>query len=139
VFEQLLDAHRGDTAGIDGTDRTVGEVATELLVRTMEWGIAAPDQARAELDLASWAARHDSTLSVRMYEMFIEMWSGILRQASPGAAESDIAAMSRLVVALADGLGLQLLAYDDAEQTRSDAIAAGVMLSAHFRRSIAAC
>ena len=134
VFDRILASHREDTSLIDGRGRSVGDVADMLLTRTLEWGMRNPDHARAELDLALWASRQESGLGVRMYAMFSDVWAGMLLLAAPEEAEEALLSSVRLIMALADGLGMQMLANDDHEQTRRDTAEASAMLAAHLRR-----
>ena len=133
VFDRILASHRADTALIDGRGRSVADVAEDLLTHTLEWGMRHPDQARAELDLALWAARQESALGVQMYAMFADLWTGTLLLAAPDLPEAEILSSVRLMMALADGLGMQMLATDDHEQTRRDTAEAGDMISAYLR------
>lgn len=133
VFERILASHRADTALIEGHGRSVADVAVDLLTQTLEWGMRNPDQARAELDLAIWAARQRSALGVQMYSMFAEVWTGTLLRAAPELPEEELLSSVRLIMALADGLGLQMLANDDHEQTRRDTTEASAMIAAHLR------
>lgn len=70
---------------------------------------------------------------MRMYAGFIDMWTATLRQADPGLTAAQLDATVRLVIALADGLGLQMLSHQDDAQTRRNTAEAGVMLAAHLR------
>ena len=133
VFEQILASHRADSAAIEGRGRSVADVGVDLLTQTLEWAMQNPDQARAELDLAMWAARLQSALGVQMYAMFAEVWTSTLLLAAPELPAEHLVASVRLIMALADGLGLQMLAYDDHAQSRRDTAEAGAMLAAHLR------
>ena len=133
VFDRILASHRAGTALIEGQDRSMAEVAGDLLTRTLEWGMRHLDQARAELDLALWAERQESALGVHMYAMFADVWARALQLAAPDVRPAEILAVVRLLMALADGLGMQMLAGNDDEQTRRDTSEAGVMLAAYLR------
>ncbi|MQY33854.1 hypothetical protein SRB17_18200 [Streptomyces sp. RB17] len=133
VFDRILESHRADTASIDGRGQSVADVAVDLLSRTLEWGLRNQDEARAEFDLALWAARQETGLGVQMYASFIDMWTATLRQADPGLTAAELDATVRLIIALADGLGLQMLSHQDDAQTRRNTAEAAVMLAAHLR------
>lgn len=133
VFTRILESHRADTASIVGRGRSVADVAAELLRRTMEWGLRHPDEARAEFDLALWASRQETGVGVEMYAGFSDMWIELLQQAEPALTPSELAPTVRLIMALADGLGLQMLARDDAAQTRRDTAEAAALLTAYLR------
>lgn len=133
VFDRILASHRADTQEIHGAGRSLCDVAVELLGRTLEWGIHNPDQARAEFDLAVWASRQETGLGVEMYAMFSDLWSATLREATPVLPPDELATTVRLIMALADGLGLQLLARQQDEQTRYDTAMASEMLASHLR------
>jgi TetR/AcrR family transcriptional regulator, regulator of biofilm formation and stress response len=133
VFDRILASHRADTASLDGRGRSVADVAAQLLTRTLEWGLHHPDEARAEFDLALWASRQETGVGVEMYAGFSDMWTDLLRQADPALTPAELASTVRLIMALADGLGLQMLAKDDPGQTRSDTAEAAAMLAAHLR------
>jgi hypothetical protein len=52
---------------------------------------------------------------------------------APDLPEAEILCSVRLMMALAGGLGMQMLANDDHEQTRRDTLEAGAMIATYVR------
>ena len=74
--------------------------------------------------------RNDADFAARMYDLFIDVWKGVLRDADPGLPEERLDTVTRVTVALLDGLCMQLITYGDEQLILRELDTATAMLSA---------
>lgn len=134
VYEQLADTTRMEieSAGLRG--RSVRTIAAELVTQTVQWVIDRPDINRAQIEILLWAERNDRALAARIYETFTDTWKELLHTARTPLQEDELDSLVRVLVAVVDGLCLQLITHGDGARALLDAETAVSMLSAHLRR-----
>src|SRR3954454_6553946 len=112
-FEQLAGLVRVDIEKAAGTGGTVSEIAGHLLRETVRWGVRHPDHNRAQLEIWLWAERNNNTLAVRLYDTFIDACTEVFRVASNPLPPKKLETVLRVIVAMIDGFGMQLITHGD--------------------------
>jgi hypothetical protein len=90
------------------------------------------DHNRAQIEIWLWAERNDQTLAVRLYETFIKSCKELLRGASTPLSEDRLETVTRVIVAVIDGLGMQLITDGDENTIVREAETAAEMLDAYL-------
>jgi AcrR family transcriptional regulator len=133
VFEQLADLARAELdARATPHGRSVASMATQLLGDTIRWAIDNPAANRAQLEIWLWADRHDQEFAIRLYGMFIDTWKDFLRGATNPLSEDRLETVTRIILALIDGLCMQLVTHGDEKMVLRETETASTMLSAHL-------
>jgi AcrR family transcriptional regulator len=132
VFEQLAELARADIEALSAPGQSASEIATLLLTENVRWAIDNPEVNRAQIEILLWAERNDVELAVRVYNMFIDAWKEFLGTATPPRADADLETLTRVIIALIDGLSLQFITHRDAERVRQEARTAEAMLTAYL-------
>jgi AcrR family transcriptional regulator len=132
AFEQLASLVRVDIEKAAGSGGTVSEIAGHLLRETVRWGVAHPEHNRAQLEIWLWAERNDRTLAVRLYDTFIDACKDIFRNASNPLPPKRLESVIRVVVALIDGFGMQLINHGEEKTIMREANTAVAMLDAYL-------
>jgi AcrR family transcriptional regulator len=135
VFEQLAEFARSDIAQVTASGRSANELASQMIDEAIEWGIDNPEAARTEIEIWLWAERNDLELAVKLYDMFIDAWKDFLGAAKPPLPAGELETVTRVIVAILDGLGMQLITHGDAEKVRREARTANAMLTAYFEKA----
>ena len=95
----------------------LGQTAAEILRMVMEWFMDQGDLPRATIELQLWALRHDPSLAVRSYDVYITRTvAGLERARTSEDSDELVESLARMVAAAADGLTLQWLTYRDRDQ-----------------------
>ncbi len=134
VFEQLADLVRVDIEKAAVPDRSVGLAARHLLSETVRWGIDHPEHNRAQIEIWLWAERNDPEFAARLYDKFIESCKDFLRKAETPLPEDELETVMRVIVALVDGLGMQLATYSDEKMILRETETAAAMLESFLDR-----
>ena len=134
TFESLAAMVSLEVEGAAAPGQSLAGVATNLLSDAVRWGVANPEANRAQIEILLWAERNDRPLAARIYDTFTETWKGILRQARTPLPEDELDSLTRVLVAVVDGLCLQLITHGDGEQTMRDTATALSLLSAYLGR-----
>ena len=134
VFEQLTDTTTIEIGSTDLAGRSVQVIAETLLTETMRWIVERPAINRAQIEILLWAERNDRPLAARIYEAFTETWKDLLRQARTPLPEDELDSLTRVLVAVVDGLCLQHITHGDAERAMADTATAASMLAAYLGR-----
>jgi AcrR family transcriptional regulator len=132
VFEQLADLVRVDIEKASAQGESVGVLAGHLLRETSRWGVNHRDHNRAQIEIWLWAERNDQTLAVRLYDTFIKSCKELLRGASNPISEDRLETVTRVIVAVIDGLGMQLITHGDENTIVREAETAAAMLDAYL-------
>lgn len=132
VFEQLAELVRADIAQAAASGGTAGELAMHMVDQTIEWAIDNPEANRTQIEIWLWAERNDLEFAVRLYNMFIEAWMDFLGAAQPPLPADQLETVTRVIVAILDGLCMQLITHGDAEKVRREARTADAMLAAYL-------
>jgi AcrR family transcriptional regulator len=135
VFEHLAELVRNDIAQVSAPDQSTSMLAAHLVEETVGWAIANPAANRAQIEIWLWAERNDSELAVRLYDMVIEAWKGLLRRARPPLAEDELESLTRVFLAIIDGLRMQLITHGDELAVLRETQTAREMLTAYVGRS----
>lgn len=102
----------------------LGRAASNTLAGTVDWFTQHEDYARAQYDLILWAQRQDgdnAALAANVYELFYEKFSAVLQGALQPADSPDLVLpLSRLLIALIDGLILNWVSNRDPEILKAD-------------------
>lgn len=132
VFEQLTDVVRADVEKASADGETAGVIAGHILRETARWGVRHRDYNRAQIEIWLWAERNDSALAVRLYDTFTESCKEVLRGASAPLPERRLDTVTRVIVALIDGFGMQLITHDDEKTIMREVETAAAMLDAYL-------
>ncbi len=132
VFEQLAEGVRDDVENVSTRGQGTGAVASQLLRQAIEWAMACPDANRAQLEIWLWAKRNDAELATRMYDLFMSTWKGFLGAARIPLSEARLESVAQVVVALVDGLCMQLVSHADHDVARRKIEAATEMLEVYL-------
>jgi TetR/AcrR family transcriptional regulator, regulator of biofilm formation and stress response len=134
VFEQLAGLVRVDIEKASGAGASTSEIAGHLLRETVRWGVRHQDHNRAQLEIWLWAERNDNALAVRLYDTFIESCKELLRGASDPLPAKQLETTLRVIVAIIDGLGMQLITHGDEKTIMRETSTAIAMLDAYLGR-----
>lgn len=132
VFEQLSDLVRVDIENASAEGESVGAIAGHLIRETARWGVHHHDHNRAQIEIWLWAERNDQTLAVRLYDTFIKSCEELLRSANSPLPEDQLETVSRVIVAVIDGLGMQLITRGEENTILREAETAAAMLDAYL-------
>lgn len=132
VFEQLADLVRVDVEKASAQGESVGVIAGHLIRETVRWGVSHPDHNRAQLEIWLWAERNDQTLAVRLYDKFIDACTELFQGASTPLSERRLETVLRVIVAVIDGLGMQLITHGDEKTIMREAETAAAMFDAYL-------
>ncbi|MBB2890983.1 TetR family transcriptional regulator [Flexivirga oryzae] len=134
VFQSLADTVRINVEKVTGPGQATAAIATRLLAEAVRWGIDNPAATRAQIEILLWAERNDRAFAVRVYDMFIDSWKGYLAGARTPLPDEELETVTRMIVAMLDGLSLQLFTHGDTERALREAATAEAMLTAYLRR-----
>lgn len=113
VFEHLADSVRASLEASAPAGGTPAEVASHLLAETLRQAQGEADADRAQLEIWLWAERNDPDQAARQVEVYLEAYTAFLRKATPPLRPDQLETVARLVLALVDGLNLQLITHGD--------------------------
>jgi AcrR family transcriptional regulator len=115
------------------------DTAVKLMTNTMDWTVAHDDYARAQYDLYLWAMRQEGKeagLAVQVYDLFIDQFSQVLKASlRPGENGSLVKPLSRVMLAMLDGLTMQWNGHHDKKRLRADLDLARDMIDAFLVKS----
>jgi TetR/AcrR family transcriptional regulator, regulator of biofilm formation and stress response len=134
VFEQMAELVRYDRAQADPPDRAPTALVTKLLREAVQWAIENPVPNRAQIEIWLWARRNDRQFASRIYDTFIQAWKDCLREALAPFPEEHLETLTRVFVAVFDGLCLQLITHGDDLVALREAETAREMLMAYVDR-----
>lgn len=132
VFEQLADLVQVEIEAVAEPGRTVAVAAGHLLRQTIRWGVSHRDHNKAQLEIWLWAQRSDQDFAIRIYDRYIETCKDILRAASEPLDEQELQNVISVIVALVDGLAMQLATDGDEQAVLRDTETAVAMLSSYL-------
>jgi AcrR family transcriptional regulator len=135
VFEQLAEFARADIAQVAASGRSASELARQMVDEAIEWGIENPEANRTQIEIWLWAERNDLELAVKLYDMYIDAWKDFLGAAKPPIPDDELETVTRVIVAILDGLGMQLITHGDAAKVRREAETANAMLTAYLENA----
>lgn len=131
VFEHLAELVQNDIAQASAPDQSTSSLAARLVEETVGWAIANPAANRAQIEIWLWAERNDSELAERLYDTVIEAWKGLLRRARSPLAEDELESLTRVFLAIIDGLCMQLITHGDELAVLRETQTAREMLTAY--------
>ncbi|WP_027863041.1 TetR/AcrR family transcriptional regulator [Marmoricola sp. URHB0036] len=131
VFEHLAKLVRDDLARTSAPDPAATVLVTHLVRETVQWAIENPAPNRAQIEIWSWARRNDPEFASRIYDMFIQTWKECLRQVLAPLPEEHLETLTRVFVAVIDGLCMQLITHGDDLAVLREAETAREMLMAY--------
>jgi AcrR family transcriptional regulator len=134
VFEHLAELTRNKIELSATQGQSSDAIVSFLLSDAIEWVIDTPDANRAQLEIWFWAERNNAEFAVGMYDMFIDLWKGCLRQAKTPLPEDRLETVTRIMVAVFDGLCMQFVSHGDEAMVRREIETATAMLSAYLGR-----
>lgn len=132
VFEQLGDNTRADVEQACTHGQTVASMAAQVLEDTIRWAIDNPATNRTQIEIWLWAERNDQELANRIYAMFIDSWKEFFRGPEALLREDQLETVVRVIVALIDGLCMQLITHGDEKLVLRETETAKVMLAAYL-------
>jgi AcrR family transcriptional regulator len=135
VFEKMAEFVRADIAKARGSGLSITELAAQMVNQSLEWAIENPEANRTQIEIWLWAERNDLEFAVRLYQMFIDAWKDFLGAAQPPFPDDELETVTRVIVAILDGLCMQLITHGDNEKVRREAKTAGAMLAAYFEQA----
>jgi AcrR family transcriptional regulator len=135
--------HLAEELVVEPADESSGtglrNAALKIMTNTMDWTVAHDDYARAQYDLYLWAMRQegkDAGLAVQVYDLFINQFSQILKaSALPGEDATLVKPLSRVMLAMLDGLTMQWNGHHDKKRLRADLDLANAMIDAFLVKS----
>jgi len=134
VFEHLADVVRINVEKVTGPGQTTVAIATQLLTEAVRWGLDNPAATRAQIEILLWAERNDNAFAVRVYDMFLKTWKGYLAGARSALPDDELETVTRMIVAMLDGLSLQLFTHGDEKRILREVETAEAMLTAYLRK-----
>jgi AcrR family transcriptional regulator len=132
VFEQLADLVRADIAQAVASGQSASELARQRVDQAIEWAIGNPEANRTQIEIWLWAERNDLEFAVKIYDLFISAWKEFLGAAKPPIPDDELETITRVIVAILDGLAMQLITHSDGDKLRREAGTAKAMLTAYF-------
>lgn len=135
LYEQLFSEIRVETPAALATGASAARPVEDLMTETMQWVVDHPVRARATIEITLWAERNDPGMAGRLYALFLEAWSELLLRAGIPLPAEAVETFVRLLIAIADGLTLQMIAEQDAERTMRDTATACRVLKAYLEVS----
>lgn len=134
TFEKLADTVRLDVDRVAAPSESTTAIATHLVEQAVRWGIENPVANRAQIEITLWAERNDPAFATRVYDLFVESWKGILATAKAPLPDDELETLVRVIIALLDGLAMQLIAHGDESKVLREAETARLMLAAYLGR-----
>lgn len=134
TFERLADLVRLNVEQVTAPGQSTTAIATHLFAEAVSWGLANPEANRAQIEIALWAARNDHELADRIYTMFVDSWTSYLTGARKPLGEDEVETLTRVIIAMLDGLSMQFIAHDDEAKILREAETAAAMLTAFLGR-----
>src|SRR3954447_25541964 len=134
VFEHLASLVRSDLEQASAPGQTVVEIACQLVDDVIESANEKRAASRAQIEIWLWAERNDSEFAVRIYALFIDASMEFLRRAKTPLPEEQLESVTRIIVAIMDGLIMQLITHGDEKMFRREAETAKAMLQAYLGR-----
>ncbi|NUO61617.1 MAG: TetR/AcrR family transcriptional regulator [Hamadaea sp.] len=108
--------------------------AVRLLTRGVDFIVANEDYARAQFDLLQWAMRQQGTqslLAADVYSLSMDRYEAVLLASMrDGEDASIVSELSRMIIAVLDGMNLQWNAHQDTARLRADTKHAITMVEA---------
>lgn len=132
VFEQLAELARADIEAASAPGQGASEIAAFLLNDAVRWAIENPEANRAQLEIWLWAERNDVEFAIRLYNMFIDAWRAFLGTATPPLPDDQLETVTRVIVALIDGLSMQFVTHGDPELVLREAKTATALVAAYL-------
>ncbi|RFS87378.1 TetR/AcrR family transcriptional regulator [Actinomadura spongiicola] len=135
VFERQANLV-AEAAGVaeDAPKEGLRAAAVRLLTRGVDFIMANEDYARAQFDLLQWAMRQPgekSLLAADVYSLSVDRYDAVLRASMrEGEDESIVNELSRMIIAVLDGMNLQWNAHQDNDRLRTDTARAITMVEA---------
>lgn len=133
VYEQLFSEMRVDVPTALAAGAHTARPAEDLMMETMQWVVDHPVRARATIEIALWAERNDPGMAGRIYGLFLDAWSELLVRAGIPLPAEKVDTFVRLLIAIGDGLTLQMISDQDAERTMRDTATACAMLRSYLK------
>lgn len=134
VFEHLAERVRTDLERASAPGQTVADIACHLLDDVVESSIESRAASRAQIEIWLWAERNDSEFAIRIYALFIDASKEYFRKAKTPLPEDQLETVTRIVIAIVDGLIMQLITHGDEKMFRREAETAKAMLQAYLGR-----
>jgi AcrR family transcriptional regulator len=134
VFEQIADLVRTSLDASNTKGRTTASIATQMVNETIQWAIDRPAQTRTQIEIWLWAERNDPELAIKLYDIYIDSCKESLRGAKNPLSEDQIETFTRVIVAVVDGLCMQLITHGDETKVLREAETACEMLTAYLGR-----
>ena len=131
VFEQLSDLARAEFDKA-AQGQPLASMAAQLVDDTIQWAIASPDANRAQIEIWLWAERNNQEFANRIYALFVDGWMEFLRGARTPLPEDQLETVTRIIVAVLDGLCMQLITHRDEKMVLREAETAKAMLRAYL-------
>jgi AcrR family transcriptional regulator len=92
----------------------LGRAAAGLLRQIKAWIEKSDTYAQAQLELFFWVRRQDGDLAKRVYQLYLDMLEGLLREGlRPDDDVNLVGVLARTIASVADGLIPQWLTYTD--------------------------
>jgi AcrR family transcriptional regulator len=92
----------------------LGRAAAGLLRQIQAWIEKEDTYAQAQLELFFWVRRQDGDLAKRVYQLYLDMLEGLLREGlRPDDDVNLVGVLARTIASMADGLIPQWLTYKD--------------------------
>jgi AcrR family transcriptional regulator len=132
TFERLAEMVRRDVDS--GTAQSLQTRVTHLFRAAVRWGLDNPVPNRAQIEILLWAARNDQAFAEKVYSMFVDSWKEQLSQARPSLPDEELDSLVRVVVALLDGLCMQVITHGDDKRILREAETAEALLAAYLGR-----
>lgn len=133
VFEKLSEIAREDIEKAP-SGQSVAALATYLVDDTVRWAIENREANRTQIEIWLWAGRNNPDFANRIYALFIGTWKDFLRGAKTPLTEEQLETVTRIVVAIIDGLSMQLITHGDEKLVLREAETAKAMLQAYLGR-----
>lgn len=133
VYEQLFSEMRVEIPKALAAGVNMAKPVEDLLMQTMQWVVEHPVRARGTIEIALWAERNDPAMAGRIYGLFLDTWSGLLVEAGVPLPADQVETFVRVLIAIGDGLTLQMVADQDTARTMRDTATACAMLRAYLR------
>ena len=91
-----------------------------------------PEMNRAQFEIWLWARRNDPALATGMYDLFVNTWRSYLGTARTPLPQASLESVAEVLIALTDGLCMQLISHADHQVARRKIDAATEMLEAYL-------
>jgi TetR/AcrR family transcriptional regulator, regulator of biofilm formation and stress response len=134
VFEQLAELTRTKIEKAQTQGKSLSSIVEWLVTETVQWAVESPELNRAQIEILLWAERNDRPLAVRIFDTFIDSWMELLRGAKSPLPEDELETLTRVIVAVVDGLCIQMITHCDDKKLFREAETATAMLAAYLNR-----